>query len=439
MKVIGSSFRDPSGYVYEEDGVICRKITPGAQVVLSKFLGSTLYGKLLESERVLPFTWVGDRLFPDRVPFISYPYEWSFSMLKDAALLTLDIELLSLSCGMQLKDASAYNVQFVKGKPIFIDHLSFYPYEEGKPWAAYGQFCRHFLAPLALAAYKDVDHVKRLQIDLDGLKLGSASHILPLKANLLPGLMLHLKFHGMDPRVVQSFKPNERHISKTMLTGLVKHLRSVVSKLDWKPTQGWKDYEKECNYDEEATHRKGFVVEEFLRQSGAKVVADLGCNVGLYSQVALDIGCRVIAVDSDPACIELVYTTNSGDNILPLVVDMTNPSPAIGWGNTERDSFLDRLKVDTVMCLALVHHLAIGNNIPLGRIAPLLAGIGKNLVIEWVPKEDSQVSKMLKYREDIFPSYTSKGFERAFGEFFTITDSKPVDSTLRSVYLMERR
>lgn len=439
MQRISSSFRDPGGYVYEEDGVIYRKMSPESQSVIAKLIGSTLYGKLVGEKLLLPFTWVGDRLIPDRVPFISYPYEWSFSMLKDAALLTLDIELLSLNYDMQLKDASAYNIQFVKGRPVFIDHLSFYPYEEGKPWAAYGQFCRHFLAPLALAAYRDVSHIRRLQIDLDGLQLGSASHLLPLRASLLPGLMMHLKFHGMNPRGIQPLKPSKRRISKTILTGLVKSLRSVVSGLNWEPTYGWKEYEVECNYGEESTHKKAYLVEQFLSRSKAEVVADLGCNVGLYSQVASGIGCRVVAVDNDPSCVELLYRANDGEDILPLVVDMTSPSPAIGWGNTERDSFLDRLKVDTVMCLALVHHLVIGNNTPLDRVASLLARVGRNLVIEWIPKEDSQVSRMLEYREDIFPTYNQETFEGVFSRDFSIVDCQPIEGTTRSLYLMERR
>ena len=153
----------------------------------------------------------------------------------------------------------------------------------------------------------------------------------------------------------------------------------------------------------------------------------------------MDVGCRVVAVDNDPACVELLYRTSNGDDILPLVVDMTNPSPAIGWGNTERDSFLSRLKVDTTMCLALIHHLAIGNNLPLNMIASQLARIGKNLLIEWVPKEDSQVQKMLRYREDIFPDYTREGFEKAFGADFSTVEVRPVEGTVRSLYLMERR
>lgn len=436
---IKGSFRDPAGYVYEEDGKIFRKTAPGSEKVLRQLVGSGLCDKLTEGKILLHFTWwVDSCIQPDLVPFISYPYEWSFSMLKDAALQTLKAQLIALNYGMQLKDASAYNVQFIRSNPILIDHLSFYPYEEGKPWVAYGQFCRHFLAPLALAAYRDAEQIKRLQVDLDGLRLGSAANLLPFRASIRPGLGIHLKLHGMDGRIIQPPAPSKRGISKLTLTSFLKSLVGVVNRLTWKPPYGWKDYEKICNYDEEATHKKGFLVDSYLRRVKAKVVADLGCNVGLYSQVAADLGCRVIAVDNDPGCVELVYNTNGGSDILPLVVDITNPSPAIGWENTERDSFIDRLKVDTVMCLALIHHLAIGNNLPLGRIASFLSKLCKNLIIEWVPKGDTQVKIMLRYREDIFPNYTKDDFEEAFRKYFALIDFKPIEGTKRTLYLMEK-
>lgn len=439
MKVISSSFRDPSGYVYEEDGKIFRKIAPGYEKYLRQLIGSSLYTKLTEEKILLPFTWwVDSCIQPDMVPFISYPYEWPFSMLKDAALQTLRAQVTALDHGMQLKDASAYNVQFIKGNPILIDHLSFYPYEEGKPWIAYGQFCRHFLAPLALTAYRDADQIRRLQVELDGLKLEATSHLLPWRANIKPGLGIHLKWHGIDHRIIEPLPPLKRKISKLALTSFLSNLVNTVNGLEWKPPYGWKDYEKICSYDKEATHKKATLVEEYLRRAKAKVVADLGCNVGLYSQVAADIGCRVIAVDNDPACIDLVYKSNNDDDILPLVIDITNPSPAIGWENEERESFLSRLKVDTVMCLALIHHLAIGNNLPLDRIASFFSKICKNLIIEWVRKEDTQVKVMLRYREDIFPDYTREKFEEAFRKYFSIVDFRPVGDTERVLYLMER-
>jgi len=437
MVRISSSFRDPSGYVYEEGGVIYRRVSDSYRSILGYLNSSGLGPRLISEGKLLPYEWQGDTIVPKRVPFISYPYEWSFSMLKDASLLTLGIQRTCLEYNMTLKDASAYNIQFVKGKPVLIDHLSFYPYEEGKPWVAYRQFCQHFLAPLALTAYKEENHIRRLQLDIDGLKLGYASHLLPFWSWLNLGLLMHLKLNGVDGRAVAP-RPWMK-ISKFKLKALVNSLESTIRRLKWKPLYGWKDYEKECNYDEESIRRKASVVGEYLRRIDSKVVADLGANTGYFSRVALDAGCRVIAIDSDPACVELYYKSCGGLDCLPLVVDLTNPSPPIGWEGTERDSFISRLSVDTVMALALVHHLAIGNNLPLSRVSSFLAGLCNYLVIEFVPKEDSQIQKMLRFREDIFPDYTKEGFEEAFGEDFSILDCRRVEGTIRDIYLMEVR
>ena len=434
IKRLSSSFRDPSGYVYEQDGIIYRKISEDYRPVVEKFVSSGLYKELTDRRAVLPFRWVEDTLIPEQVPFISYPYEWSFSMLKDAALLTLSIQHLSLEYGMQLKDASAYNIQFVKGRPVLIDHLSFYPYTEGEPWVAYSQFCRHFLAPLALMAYKKDNFIRHLQLELDGLKLGHSSHLLPFRAYLKPGLLMHLKLHGIDSKAVAP-RPSMR-ISKFKLQALVKNLHSTVKGLEWRPTSGWKDYKLACNYTSEAEDSKTEIVSSYLRQVDSKVVADLGSNTGRYSRLASDLEARVISIDSDPACVELCYKENTGD-ILSLVIDLTNPSPSIGWEGTERNSFLSRFNADTILALALIHHLAIGNNLPLSRISTFLANYCDYLVIEFVPKEDSQVQKMLSSRIDIFPTYTKKGFEEAFSTDFSILDSKRVEGTVRDLYLME--
>ena len=437
--MISSSFRDPSGRVCKDvDGTIYREVSGGYRDVLMQLLCSSLYGKLTERRWLLPFDWIGDRLIPEQVPTISYPYEWSFSMLKDAALLTLDIQLLALDCGMQLKDASAYNVQFVRGKPIFIDHLSFYPYEENKPWVAYGQFCRHFLNPLVLQSYCH-PFLHHLTKDfIDGVPPGLAWGLLPLRAKLRPFVFMNVFLQALKS------EPKLRigsSIPKYKLVAVLKSLRSLVVGLKYKSGYGWKDYKKVCNYDDFSASLKACAVEDYLRQIRGKKVVDLGANVGLYSQVALDCGCSVIAVDSDPSSVELCYQSSSNgrasDDCLPLVVDLANPSPGIGWDNSERMPFTERVHGDTVLCLALIHHLAIGNNLPLGMLASFLGKLGDKLIVEWVPKEDSQVRKMLKYREDIFPNYTKEGFEEAFCEYYRILDCRWIEGTKRHVYLME--
>ena len=154
-----------------------------------------------------------------------------------------------------------------------------------------------------------------------------------------------------------------------------------------------------------------------------KTVWDLGANTGIFSRVAARTGAYVISSDIDPAAVEVNYRQvkeNNEQNMLPLVLDLTNPSPAIGWNNRERDSFLQRGPVDAVLALALVHHLAIANNVPLDRVAEFFATCGEWLIVEFVPKSDSQVQKLLRSRVDIFSEYTRSDFEKAFSQWYTI-------------------
>ena len=433
MERVSSSFRDPSGYVFRKGGHIYREVSPSYMPILWQIAESGLQGVLTEEKMLLPFRWVGETTIkPEEVPFISYPYEWPFSMLKDAALLTLQIQKLALERDFVLKDASAYNIQFVGGRPILIDHLSFYPYKEGEPWVAYRQFCQHFLNPLVLASYRDMGLLQLLKSNVDGIPANLVNKLLPLRARFNLGLLMHVGINSLDGR------PGKiPSLSKSRLVSLLSSLESTVRHLNWKPTKGWKDYGKECNYSTEATNSKFGIVSNFLRRTSPKVVADLGANRGEFSGLAHNLGYDVLAIDSDPACVEFCYSTTGSRNILPLVVDLVNPSPSLGWESSERDSFLSRLKVDTAMCLALVHHLAIGNNLPLNRIAKLLSSICKELIIEWVPKEDSQVQQMLKFREDIFTDYTKESFEKEFSKYFVTIASEGIEGSLRGIYLME--
>ena len=433
MERVSSSFRDPSGYVFKKEGIIYRKVSPAYLPVMEKVTESGLYSDLVTDSMLLPFRWVDESTIkPEQVPFVSYPYEWSFSMLKDAALLTLKVQKLALERNLVLKDASAYNVQFIGSRPILIDHLSFCPYEKGKPWIAYRQFCQHFLNPLVLASYRDIRLLQLLKSNIDGIPANLTNKLLPLRARFNLGLLMHVGISSVDKEVKKI--PS---LSKVRLTSLLGSLETTVRRLSWKPTKGWKDYGKECNYSEEATSSKFDIVGRFLDRTSPKTVVDLGANKGEFSGLAHNLGYDVLAVDSDPACVEFCYSTAGSRHILPLVVDFTNPSPSIGWESLERDSFLSRLKVDTAMCLALVHHLAIGNNLPLNRIAKLLSSICKELIIEWVPKEDSQVQQMLKFREDIFTDYTKESFEKEFSKYFVTIASEGIEGSLRGIYLME--
>jgi ribosomal protein L11 methylase PrmA len=451
---LSSSFRDPSGFLYNLNGNLYRQVNKEYQPVYDKLLESGLYAALVKKGWLIPHEEVTDIepankeiaykvIRPEKVGFISYPYEWSFSQLKDAALLTLKIQNLALEKGMTLKDASAYNIQFYKGKPVLIDTLSFDDYEDGKPWDAYRQFCQHFLAPLALMAKVDIRLSQMMRVYIDGVPLDLASKLLPWGTRLNMGLATHIHIHaGAQKKYSESQGKGtgETRVSKTGLLGLVDNLKSTVKSLEWKPRgTEWADYYDITNYSSDAFDKKKSLVKEFVQAAGGGTIWDLGANTGEFSRPVLDFG-SVVSFDIDPAAVEKNYRQVKSAKetaILPLVLDLTNPSGDIGWANKERDSLANRGPADVVMALALIHHICISNNVPLESFAEYLQTLGMNLVIEFVPKEDSQVQILLSTRKDIFPRYNIDGFEEAFSKSFEIVNKKPVEGSLRVLYLMK--
>jgi hypothetical protein len=387
-------------------------------------------------------------LKPKLIPFVSYPYEWCFSQLKDAALTTLKIQRIALDHRMSLRDSSAFNIQFLEGKPVLIDTLSFEKYKEGKPWVAYKQVCQHFLAPLALMAYTDVRLNQISKLYIDGIPLDLAAKLLPLRTKLKPSLLMHIHLHATSQKryADKTIKKNsiKRKFGKQSFYGLIDSLEGAIKNLKWEPKgTEWADYySKKQNYIPESLHEKANLVDRFLEIANPENIWDIGGNTGLFSRIASDKEINTISFDSDPAAVELNYKTTverKEKKILPLVIDLINPSPAIGWENQERDSLLSRGPTDTALALALIHHLAISNNLPLLELANFFSKICQHLIIEFVPKEDSQVQKLLTSREDIFPNYTKEDFESEFSKFFRIKKFITIKKTKRTLYLMVRK
>lgn len=457
-EVVGGSFRDPSGFVFHAEGEIYRQVNEAYREEYEALYSSGLYNALCEKGLLIPHEEVSNRapagpgafkiIKPKKIPFISYPYEWSFSQLKDAALLTLDIQTEALKRGMSLKDASAFNVQFIGSKPIFIDTLSFERYVEGTPWVAYQQFCQHFLAPLALMAECDVN-LRNLGVPfINGVPLSLASRLLPKSSWLKLSHVIHIHLHARSQQKYADAAGTgkgtpTRPLTLRALTAIIDSLRTTVAKFEWNPGgTEWADYYDATNYSTRAMSEKEKIVEDLVRVVNPKTAWDLGANTGVFSRIAVANGAYTVACDVDPSAVEknyLLCRKEKNAAMLPLIVDLTNPSPALGWAHTERSSLLERGPVDVVLGLAIIHHLAISNNVPLSRIAEFFSRCARYAIIEFVPKGDSQVQKLLASRKDVFPSYTQEGFEEACKPFFTIERAVPVPDSLRVMYLLKTK
>jgi hypothetical protein len=453
-RAVGGSFRDPQGTVFRRDGILYREIQRSYQPDWTLLTESGLLHELQAEGLLLPHDEVGPALAltasawkvirPELIPFISYPWEWCFGQLQTAALLTLEIERRALARGLTLRDASAYNVQFRRCRPVLIDTLSFTRYEEGAPWLAYRQFCQHFLAPLLLMSMVD----PRLGLlnwpFQDGIPLDLTAALLPWRTRLRPSTSLHIHLHAAAIRKhaadVRPDKRMTRRVSKRGLLGLLDNLETVIRRLDVSPTSGeWWDYEETHGYGSEARAAKEELVTRLAGDSPG-VVWDLGANTGRFAELVAPAAPHVVAMDRDHGAVERHWRKRKEQaaNILPLVVDLTNPSPALGWGLEERESIPDRGPADTVLALALVHHLAIGNNVPLSGIAQWFARLARRAIVEWVPKDDPQARRLLVAREDIFPGYQLEAFEAAFTGAWRLLAREPIPGTERVLFAFER-
>jgi hypothetical protein len=452
-EAIPASFRDPSGFVFLRDGVLHRRVNRRYERHWTALHESGLFaelvrrGLLVGHEQVERFD-AGEALAtlrPDLVPCVSYPYEWCFSQLRDAALATLEIQRTALRHGMTLKDASAFNVQFRAGRPVWIDTLSFEVYQEGRPWLPYRQFCEHFLAPLALIAHRDARLARLLSVHLDGIPLDLARRLLPARAWWSPLLLAHVRLHARYQRRYRD-RPEAvaraRKVGRSALEGLIASLRTAVRRLAWEPEAGaWLAYAEGDSYGPRAAEHKRASVARLLARSAPRVVLDLGANTGEYSRIACAQGAFAVACDADAACVERCYRElrDRGETrLLPLVLDLANPSPALGWAGRERATLAQRLRPDALLALALVHHLAIAGNVPLPRIAAWFAELAPHAIVEFVPKSDPKVARLLASREDVFDDYTREGFERAFAAHFAIEAREPIPESERTLYALRR-
>lgn len=453
-----SSFRDLDSSIYIKNNEPYRIIFKSYEEHYAELEKSGLMEQLISELKLIPHTVCNSEIQniapqneiykvikPEIIPTISYSYEWSFSQLKEAALLTLDIQLQALKNDLTLKDASSYNIQFLYGKPIFIDTASFEKYQADSPWVAYKQFCQHFVAPLLFYKYDNAELIKLMWSNIDGIPLTVASKALPYKTKFNFFTWTHIHYHSkleLKHHSNQAFKAKKIKLSKAKLLGFLEFLKTGIENITLKNNQTvWSNYYDTFSYSEKSFNHKKDLVENHLKKINANTVLDLGCNDGEFSLIASKQAKQVIAVDFDYKVVENLYQqikkTNT-KNILPLLFDISNPSPAIGWANTERMNFFNRVKCDTLLALAVIHHIAIGNNVPFSKIASLLATMTTNLIIEFVPKQDVQTQKLLITKKDIFSKYTIEEFTYQFEKYFTINSSEKLIESDRVLFFMTK-
>ncbi len=455
-KRVFGSFRDPSGFIFQTNGRIYRQVNRCYARAYEQAESSGLFEEAIKKHWLLPFKEVQQVrplspeaykvIIPTLIPFVSFPYEWSFSQIKDAALLTLDLHLAGLQRGMLLKDASIYNIQFWQGQPVLIDHLSFDLADRFNVWPAYGQFCRHFLAPLALMALVDARLSQLYRVYLDGVPLDLAASLLPFKSKLNLGLLMHLHMHAKN-QIKFAHQGERTHNLKKLsvqeMTAIAKSLRKTVQRLLWHPSgTEWGNYYSDTNYSDSAMASKRAIICDMLRDAAPKHVWDLGGNIGAMSRLGVEQGAQVVSFDIDPVAVEKNYLHCRKEKetlLLPLVMDFTNPSPGLGFASKERESLTDRGPADLLMALAIIHHLAISDNLPFNYLARYFANLGQWLLIEFIPKHDSQVRRLLASRKDIFKDYTQDHFEEHFSRYFKIVRQQAIHDCERVLYLMKNQ
>lgn len=449
-----SSFRDPSGHVFSHNNKIFRTVSYQYKNNYDFFISSGLYKKLVSLNLLVPHKEIKNLhtkknckiLSPKEIPFISYPYEWSFGEFRDAALLTLTIQKVAMEYGMSLKDASAYNVQFLDGRPVFIDTLSFEKYKKDSPWIAYHQYCEHFLGPIALMSHTDIRLSKLMETFLDGIPLDMTASLLPKKSYLKSALFLHIYLHskvksfslkkadGHEKKVKSSFK-------NQML--LLESMEKYITNTGPKSENGkWSDYYEKLGYGGQSFTQKKTLVKDLVKLSAAKTVWDVGSNDGFFSRLIAGYVNLVVSSDSDPEVVEKNYCYTKSKkikNILPLVIDVSNPSPAIGWENKERDSFLQRANFDCVLALALVHHLVINYNISFDLLAEMFSKVAKNVIIEFVGEKDERYNDLILKTKNIVSDYSRVNFEKAFLKFFKCVRAYKIRDSERHLYLFNKK
>ncbi|HLK27450.1 MAG TPA: hypothetical protein VKT28_02630 [Puia sp.] len=451
-----ASFKDPSGFVFKANGKYYRQVNKSYKEDYDLLMSSGLYKALVDKKLLIPHTELNENftqsedwyktLLPEQLSFISYPYEWSFDELKDAAWVTLRVLKIAVKHGMILKDGTSFNIQFHEGRPVFIDTLSFEKYDESKPWIAYKQFCECFLFPLYLEHYHKVDIQKLLSVYLEGIPATTTAKLLPAKSRFKISAWLHV---FLQASVTAKTKPTNQtataSFNKAKLLNLIESLQSAIKPLHVKTTiqSTWNNYYGETILSKNYLDAKEKVFRDFVSDINDGRTMDVGCNDGYFSKILAEKNSNVIAVDFDSQCVNKLYLdikAGSVKGILPFCIDLTNPSPAVGFNHSERQSFAERAKADTVTALALIHHIVLSKNVPFSDVAKMFSDITKkHLVIEFVPISDEKSQQLVANKTTYHKPYDPDAFENHFLQYFEIERKQIISGTERILYRLKKR
>jgi SAM-dependent methyltransferase len=449
------SFRDPASTVFYLEGRVLRGLDEQAAAEWHALAATSFFPRLMEQGMVcrtepaaspLPDGGWALVLEHERIPFVSYPYEWTFSMLRDAALLHLDVLLAALDEGVTMKDGYAYNVQWRGTTPVFIDVVSFERLRGGEPWAGYRQFCQTFLYPLLLQAYKGVAFQPLLRGQVDGIPPSQMRRLFSGRDQLRRGVLKHVTLHSaMESRMSKAGTQSTREeleaagFSSELNRATVRAVRKLVAGLSWRHDDShWADYPQTSTYTDEERAAKAAFVDQALAGRGLGLVMDLGCNDGTYSRIAAGHAANVVAVDVADDVVDGLYRRlrDEGERrILPLVMNLTDPSPGIGWRGRERAPFFERARPDAVLALALVHHLALAANVPLPEVVDWLRSLDARVVVEFVDPTDPMAERLLgNLKPGLHDAYQREAFERLLGERFDVERRLELPSGTRTLY-----
>lgn len=460
------SFRDPDSAVFTSGGHIRRGLSAQAAADWERLAATTFFGTLSASGQVVA-TSVHEGEAPpsprgepwalvlehERVPVVTYPYEWPFAMLREAALNQLDVLLAALDEGMSLKDGTAYNVQFFGSRPCFVDVGSFEP--AAGPWPGYRQFCQTMLFPLLIQAHVGVPYQPLLRGSIDGPTPTDVAGMFSGARRFRKGVLRNVTLHSLLERKVTA--PSEKvkgdlrssGFSADLAKATARNLRKLVAGLEVGKRGGradddpsiWSDYRTTCSYSDDDAGAKREFVRAALAEGPTGQVLDLGANDGAYSVLAAEQADYVVAVDGDEKVVDLLYRrlrSEKRENVLPLVMNLADPSGGIGWRNRERAPFAERVRPDVTLALALVHHLAIGANVPLPEVVDWLGSFGGRLVVEFVHVGDPMVERLLANKPaGLFDDYQREAFERLLDERFLVHRQQTLPGGTRTMYLAE--